>query len=287
MNDVSRGDIYYLSRDRNTQLDVRLFRGMLCSNRNIFFIMSTIIATLIVIILLQFFSNNNSTMTMCHGGMMCVTFKECKRDKDAVLNPDDFCATDYSKICCRIENITTLSETTTIKVNVSDKTVSQSALRHLSLAPLDLTTSQKNNTQNGSNCILRDGTIGLCINATQCQRNKDVLLTPDDFCENRSKFCCHKSKVINSFHNTTETRSLTPVSFEFENYKSFKTFDLKRCGKASTTNRISGGKEANLREFPWAALISYEKSKSSEGNDFSCGGTLINGKWKTLKLNNY
>ena len=41
------------------------------------------------------------------------------------------------------------------------------------------------------------------------------------------------------------------------------------------TTKISGGTEANVNEFPWAALLKIKKSGSEP---MRCGGTLINEK---------
>uniref|UniRef100_A0A1A9VFY2 CLIP domain-containing serine protease n=1 Tax=Glossina austeni TaxID=7395 RepID=A0A1A9VFY2_GLOAU len=42
------------------------------------------------------------------------------------------------------------------------------------------------------------------------------------------------------------------------------------CGD-SNSNRILGGEETNLNEFPWMALLRYD----SPSNEFKCGGSLI------------
>ena len=42
------------------------------------------------------------------------------------------------------------------------------------------------------------------------------------------------------------------------------------------TTRISGGEEAEINEFPWAALL--EIKRNGRRNIERCGGTLINDK---------
>ncbi|KAL3285737.1 hypothetical protein HHI36_000264 [Cryptolaemus montrouzieri] len=52
--------------------------------------------------------------------------------------------------------------------------------------------------------------------------------------------------------------------------------NLNVCGQ-DTSNRIFGGEQADLDEFPWMALIEYEKSDKRRG--FYCGGVLINKRY--------
>lgn len=55
--------------------------------------------------------------------------------------------------------------------------------------------------------------------------------------------------------------------------------DHDKCGN-SNTDRIIGGKNANMGAYPWIARIGYRIIKSKPINskefDFICGGTLIN-----------
>lgn len=49
------------------------------------------------------------------------------------------------------------------------------------------------------------------------------------------------------------------------------------CGVQSSTSRIFGGESTDLDEFPWMALLEYEKNGRSTG--FSCGGALISKRY--------
>lgn len=49
------------------------------------------------------------------------------------------------------------------------------------------------------------------------------------------------------------------------------------CGISPSINNIVGGQEADLREFPWAALIQYRKYTGQLV--FGCGGSLINSRY--------
>ncbi|CAG9813085.1 unnamed protein product [Phaedon cochleariae] len=48
------------------------------------------------------------------------------------------------------------------------------------------------------------------------------------------------------------------------------------CGYLDPGDRIRGGANARLNEFPWMALLSY---RTRRGPDFKCGGTIINERY--------
>ncbi|CAH1116597.1 unnamed protein product [Phaedon cochleariae] len=50
----------------------------------------------------------------------------------------------------------------------------------------------------------------------------------------------------------------------------------EECGYLDAGDRIRGGVNAKLNEFPWMALLSY---KTERGPDFRCGGTIINERY--------
>lgn len=53
------------------------------------------------------------------------------------------------------------------------------------------------------------------------------------------------------------------------------------CGHTALADRIYGGEEAGLDDFPWAALLEYEKPGGHRGGrrKLSCGGALINQRY--------
>lgn len=53
-------------------------------------------------------------------------------------------------------------------------------------------------------------------------------------------------------------------------WKGLNILNNLNCGD-SNSNRILGGEETNLNEFPWMALLRYD----SPSNEFKCGGSLI------------
>ncbi|XP_043223511.1 phenoloxidase-activating factor 3-like [Amphibalanus amphitrite] len=50
------------------------------------------------------------------------------------------------------------------------------------------------------------------------------------------------------------------------------------CGTSDFTIKIVGGVVADLGEFPWVAMLGYERSGAAEV-DFNCGGALINERY--------
>lgn len=54
------------------------------------------------------------------------------------------------------------------------------------------------------------------------------------------------------------------------------------CGGTSLADRIYGGELAGLDEFPWMAILEYEKfsgGKRTSRRKLSCGGALINQRY--------
>ncbi|RZC14238.1 uncharacterized protein BDFB_008011, partial [Asbolus verrucosus] len=67
----------------------------------------------------------------------------------------------------------------------------------------------------------------------------------------------------------TESTNVVPVSSDL-------LPNTNICG-TNTQNRIYGGEKTDLDEFPWMALVEYEKPGGSRG--FYCGGVLINKRY--------
>lgn len=49
------------------------------------------------------------------------------------------------------------------------------------------------------------------------------------------------------------------------------------CGRDTLVDKIGGGKDTDIREFPWTALLRYKNEK----NDlvYGCNGNLINERY--------
>ncbi|XP_046401602.1 uncharacterized protein LOC124167662 [Ischnura elegans] len=59
------------------------------------------------------------------------------------------------------------------------------------------------------------------------------------------------------------------------NHPNWRLLRTDTCG-ADVSDRIFGGEEANLKEYPWLALLQYQTSK---GRQFLCGGSLISTRY--------
>ncbi|XP_060527559.1 tryptase delta-like [Cylas formicarius] len=61
---------------------------------------------------------------------------------------------------------------------------------------------------------------------------------------------------------------LQAKSTDLDKHENWKHLPTEDCGKAPPTDRIIGGKEAKLGQFPWMVLIEFDGA--------FCGGTLLN-----------
>uniref|UniRef100_A0A8D8QL40 Serine protease easter n=1 Tax=Cacopsylla melanoneura TaxID=428564 RepID=A0A8D8QL40_9HEMI len=73
-----------------------------------------------------------------------------------------------------------------------------------------------------------------------------------------------------------------PQPAKIEEHRNWKLLPAKdRCGVSATQQRIIGGHQAQLGEFPWIARIGYGqrllgRSGERKNIQYQCGGTLIN-----------
>jgi hypothetical protein len=155
-----------------------------------------------------------------------------------------------------------------------------------------------------------DRSEGGCILEADCPRKE--LYTPVDLREYRDRLnrcsrfsatgrnfiCCAniksqptKSPVVITSKRPIITTKETPTTIKattvtqkltndvkpsvIENHKNFKFLDLIKCGTVAPRDRVSGGQNAGLGEFPWAALLGYESFGEIR---FNCGGSLISSK---------
>lgn len=137
-------------------------------------------------------------------------------------------------------------------------------------------------------CTLRSGGQGFCMPIKDCEMCKSETFTffPDHFCPGDfSLICCDTS--ITSPNRGGDTTTKAPISpplniRNFENHPSYKLFDTENCGEIRPGIKIANGNEAEVLEFPWAALIGYEGLDGSL--QFNCGGTLISGEFNLKVL---
>lgn len=149
----------------------------------------------------------------------------------------------------------------------------------------------KSNLGNVLQCDLGRGKKGVCVSPSACASfERGKMYFPDDFCnENYASFCCETLKHSLTTTTTTERSGISDHDYEdyadFERFEreqirstheiSHEIFDLNNCGKLENTQRIAGGVNAKILEFPWIALIGYG---SRSNQNFGCGGSLITGK---------
>lgn len=74
-------------------------------------------------------------------------------------------------------------------------------------------------------------------------------------------------------------KSNGPILFEIPQQQMNESLLPKpgACGLFNFGNRIFGGNETSIEDFPWIALLEYSKDGSSKG--YHCGGSLINNRY--------
>lgn len=93
----------------------------------------------------------------------------------------------------------------------------------------------------------------------------------------RPHVCCISAPLTHARFPTTAPPWLRPTSSGSSHILPSEGY----CGLTALSDRIYGGEEAALDDFPWAALLEYEKPGSSRGarRKLSCGGALINQRY--------
>ena len=109
-------------------------------------------------------------------------------------------------------------------------------------------------------------------------RHLDMIFE-DQFCNGGRSFICCDLDVTRTTGSPIETTDVNiPSRTSFEEHPNYVHFKSKTCGEIPNVLRISHGKRARIFEFAFSALIGYESTKLDE-YDFSCGGSLISGKF--------
>ncbi|XP_071450627.1 CLIP domain-containing serine protease B4-like [Hetaerina americana] len=169
---------------------------------------------------------------------------------------------------------------------------------HVAVMVLLWSTAQAQNT--GERCQTPNNRPGQCISILSCEPYRDMLnqrpLPPNtvDFLRraqcgfqgNRPFVCCPSSGTGQVTPSTTTTRrppaqgsnqgggSGASVS-NVDNHPNWSYLRTDVCG-ADVNDRIFGGEEANLKEYPWLALLEYQ---TRNGRQFLCGGSLISNRY--------
>lgn len=53
----------------------------------------------------------------------------------------------------------------------------------------------------------------------------------------------------------------------------------KYCGFHRTTDKIVGGRETSVNEYPWLVLLEYRSTDDEKVQTFKCGGSLISKRY--------
>lgn len=141
-------------------------------------------------------------------------------------------------------------------------------------------------------CRTPDRGVGDCIVAKFCKPLVDFLMqVPKPVSEevrlelnkymcgydSGIKVCCPSGPIVIKTMANVETVDLEnpPPPPDVSNHRNFKLLP-EECGLLPIPDKIRDGKNANLHEFPWMALISYN---TNEGPKFKCGGSILNEKY--------
>ncbi|XP_055373766.1 serine protease easter-like [Condylostylus longicornis] len=150
-------------------------------------------------------------------------------------------------------------------------------------------------------CIGPNSIQGFCVKIHQCQDvwksireesyyklSLDLILSRKRECGDidTSLVCCDPNQI--EIEESTETSADIPntstttssINKELRTKLPLSKIDLLPQGPQcyiDTNWRIFGGTETKLGEFPWLALIEYEKKNEDPGHH--CGGSLINDRY--------
>ncbi|XP_018332507.1 CLIP domain-containing serine protease 2 [Agrilus planipennis] len=138
------------------------------------------------------------------------------------------------------------------------------------------------------NCITPKGERGQCVTIKNCPqllrilsyvpiRAEDANLLRDSNCGFQGidpKVCC---SLTNEQITTPPPATRIPLNTgeKLTGYHSSLLPSTEICG-VSSAERILGGEETELDEFPWMALLQYTKPR---GKGFHCGGVLISNRY--------
>ncbi|XP_037953874.1 spaetzle-processing enzyme-like [Teleopsis dalmanni] len=132
-------------------------------------------------------------------------------------------------------------------------------------------------------CTTPNNESGLCIHIDDCEYLWNMLLNP----VNRQESFLAKSQC--GYDNTATTpahRILVCCADKYCNKPKPEANNVPKPGNVlpeagkcgiSLENRILGGQNTSLFEFPWMALIQYKKPNNVY--EFHCGGSLINSRY--------
>jgi len=137
-------------------------------------------------------------------------------------------------------------------------------------------------------CVTPKGEPGQCIKVRDCAFLVKMLqqrpIEPDDY-EYLTKSSCGfdgrdpKACCPMSTETSTPVKPITnsgSITSRNPNGLSSRLLPTKSDCSVDNSDRIVGGEVADLRDFPWMALLEYQKPN---GKGFYCGGVLINDRY--------
>ncbi|KAK5649791.1 hypothetical protein RI129_000820 [Pyrocoelia pectoralis] len=128
----------------------------------------------------------------------------------------------------------------------------------------------------GDRCITPNGELATCVPINSCSRILESLLS---LSVEAAEFAL-ESQCTNT--NTNETLICCGNATSLDSSIEFSVGKLipnrSVCGLENNGNRIYGGEQATLEEFPWMALLGYIRNHSNEIS-FRCGGSVINNRY--------
>ncbi|XP_071450626.1 CLIP domain-containing serine protease HP8-like [Hetaerina americana] len=166
----------------------------------------------------------------------------------------------------------------------------------------------QNSRQLGGNCRTPNRQDGRCISVDTCEALRPLLSqrplstqtvnflrqSQCGFQRNRPYVCCPNSgsaqtggvkpnandlfgvgnRPVSTPATPTGSGSVTSNS-NVANHPNWRYLRTDTCG-ADVNDRIFGGEEAHLKEYPWLALLEYQ---TQSGRQFLCGGSLISTRY--------
>ncbi|XP_050504927.1 serine protease easter [Diabrotica virgifera virgifera] len=129
--------------------------------------------------------------------------------------------------------------------------------------------------QEGGDCKI----ITQCPSLFKILKNRPIRSEDADYL--RKSQCGFEGtlpKVCCALQETVQTTTQRQVDYDTPKPADSPLLPSKEdCGIGSIPDKIYGGNTTDLDEFPWMALLDYEKDNGNHG--FYCGGVLINSRY--------
>jgi len=147
--------------------------------------------------------------------------------------------------------------------------------------------NEEANVPNYGRCITPNRERALCIILQECKYLFNILLSQpisdvDRLYLSRSQCGYQNGQVLiccSDRHRTAEPITPTkpqPTSLPIQSHSNSLIPEPGQCGSV-LSNRIYGGNETKIDEYPWMALIEYTKPGGSKGHH--CGASLITSRY--------